>query len=208
METLKDILEIIYYLSGPCLVLIAYKALDQIKVSKKIAETSNKREAYKIAIEEVRFYSDEIIPLINRLDKKIAKHDIKFIKNIKNTITEDSLTIESFKMNKEDDDLMLMIIEDVSDLFNKLESFSNFFTSAIADEMTAYHTTAETYCSTVKQYSIYLALERKDDMEHCIMELFYIWNNRLNKERLINEKKSLEERIKNSSDKAILPLGT
>ena len=85
IDKLKDILEIIYFLSGPVIAYLAFRALGQINEAKKqvleAKETriiNSKRDAYKIAAEKCEYYMTTIIPLINNLDRAVKENNITF----------------------------------------------------------------------------------------------------------------------------------
>ncbi|MCI0510961.1 MULTISPECIES: hypothetical protein [Chromohalobacter] len=63
MQTLKEILELVYYVSGPLLVVVAFLALgqirvakDQLKAQKKAVAISAKRDALRITAEQISNY--------------------------------------------------------------------------------------------------------------------------------------------------------
>jgi len=85
MEQFRDYFEILYFLSGPVLVVIAYIALAQIKLAKNQIEVqrnatriSAKRDALRLTSEQIKEYGVTIIPIINTLDKKIENESIEF----------------------------------------------------------------------------------------------------------------------------------
>src|SRR5690554_5656423 len=154
MDKLKDILEIIYFISGPVIAYLAFRALGQINEAKKqVTETkesriiSSKREAYKIAADKCEYFMLTIIPLINNLDKSIKDNGVTFFDNSKVEITNGGIKVKpQFKDQQE--------IEKVFDLpnlelFNPLESFALFFTSGVAEEKVGYLTLGQTYCNSV-----------------------------------------------------------
>ena len=71
MQLVKDILELMYFLSGPVIALIAFIALGHIKVARQQLEEqkralaiSSKRDALKITSDQISTYSSTIIPLL------------------------------------------------------------------------------------------------------------------------------------------------
>ncbi len=80
MEKLRTLLELIYFISGPLLLYIAYKGLEQIKLARiQVNETKEarimmaKRDSYKISAEKCEHYTSKIIPDINDLDDEIRE---------------------------------------------------------------------------------------------------------------------------------------
>ena len=83
MDTIRTILELIYFVSGPILVVIGIIALKQIKEARnQVAETRNsrvlttKRDSYKAAADKCSYYMETIIPLLNTLDKEIEEWEL------------------------------------------------------------------------------------------------------------------------------------
>jgi len=207
LDTVKDILELFYLVSGPLLVFIAYKALDQIKVSKEIAKTNSKREAFKITLEEIRYYSNQIIPIVHECDELVEKHKIKFITESKIVIGQESIQLKYFYEGNHAEQFEKLLNPGCK-LLNSLSDFSAIMTSGIADESLAYNNLAETYCGTVKKYAALIFDNDSNKDKDTTLKLFLIWNNRLEKERIILEKKKLEEQIKNNNDESINVIGT
>ncbi|MFM4991958.1 hypothetical protein ACEUCK_08500 [Aeromonas veronii] len=90
---------------------------------------------------------------------------------------------------------------------NAISDFATFFISGIADESLAYRSLGRTYCNTIKQLApllIPLCQNNDDD----VMTLFFIWNNRNEKQAALAEKTKIEKKLKDSSDVYIKPIGT
>ncbi|MBT2920573.1 MULTISPECIES: hypothetical protein [Vibrio] len=206
MEKLKEILEILYLLSGPALVFLAYKALDQIKVAKELAKVSSKREAYKATADECKYYSEKIIPLINNLDSKVKKFDAQIFTKSEVKVENNSISVSPFYKYDHHETAMDEIYLDLSAVINALSDFSTYFMSGVADERLAFKSLSYTYCDTVKKYApVLIPLVKNEDST---LQLFIIWNTRIEKQKAIEEKKKLEEKIKKTTDITINPIGT
>lgn len=103
MEQAKDILEIIYFMSGPIIAIFAFMALHQIKITKQqlendknILRINSKRESIKLATEQCNIYVKEIIPDINILDKSIKTMNIDFYQKSKANITQEEISITPY----------------------------------------------------------------------------------------------------------------
>jgi hypothetical protein len=208
LDTVKYFLELLYLASGPVLAFFAYKALDQIKTTKEIAKTNSKREAYKVTIDECRHYTNEIIPLVNKLDKLVDEHKIEYISKSQVIAGYDSFRVIPFCEDPNHNEKFDIIIEDACHLANKLEDFATFFTSGIADESLAYSSLAYTYCNTIKKYADLVTNEPGEHHKDNVLKLFFIWNNRLEKEKLILDKAKIDAQIQINKDASIKPIGT
>jgi len=210
METTKNILEIIYFISGPVLAFFAFMALRQISETKKSRIISSKREAYKIAADKCEFFSLHIIPLINNLDDVVRERGITLFKKLKIEITSDKIHVEKFLKDNEETDKIFSIIPQFLDLANQLDSISLFFVSGIADENIGYLGIGEIYCETVKKYTPLIVLFTREVPQdsNSLIDLFTIWNARLEKDRLEKEKKIIDIQLRDIKESSIKTIGT
>lgn len=213
MQTFKDILEIIYFVSGPIIAFFAFKALGQIKEAKKqVSETkesrivSSKREAYKIAADKCDCFMATIIPLINNLDKAVRENEITFFEKSIVEISNDGIKVKPRFKDKEEIDKVFGLPN--LELFNPLESFSLFFASGVADENIGYLTIGQTYCSSVRRFLPLIVMLSKDKHFVNILYLFRIWNSRIEKEKLEKEKKRIDKELLENKDYSIKSIGT
>ena len=215
MEITKNILEIIYFLSGPLIAVFAFMALNQIKISKqqlqndnKILNINSKRESIKLATEQCNIFMKEIIPNINMLDNIIEELKIDFYKKAQVTIEQGKISISpetqndyfKIKYSKE-------YIQCILEVLNSIEVFSIYFSSRIADENIAYLSVGETYCGTVKKLLPDIILVGKGNHFKNILPLFMLWHFRLKKEKLENEKKKLEKELTTIKTQRVNPIG-
>lgn len=212
MQTIKEILEIIYFISGPIVAYFAFKALGQISEAKKqVLETresriiSSKREAYKIAADKCDYFMTTIIPLINNLDKAVKANGITFFEKSQIEITQDGIKVKPFYKDKEEVDKVFNLPN--LELFNPLESFSLFFSSGVADEKIGYLTIGNTYCDTVKKYAPLLVTLSEGKHFNNTLFLFKIWNARLEKENLEKEKKRIDKQLSENKSISIKTIG-
>lgn len=197
----RSILEIVYFLSGPSLVYVAYKALKQIEIAKDHLAVAKKdiliraeRESANLAAKQCEFLINEIIPLVNEIDEIIRSNNYPNIKIDKMLIKEFtkaellSLPKETLKeiikmqkaLLKENDCALLGKIQNV---VNKLEAFSTYFVNGIADEAIAFNAVGKQFCSFCIDYYYVIAIVRnKESKNHyCeLVRLYEIWANSLN----------------------------
>ena len=214
MEQFRDYLEILYFLSCPALVVIAYIALAQIKLAKNQIEVqrnanrvSAKRDALRLTSEQIKEYGTTIIPIINTLDKKIKDGNIEFFKKSEVVIGDDN-----FKVNPCSDDAEIEklknIIPEFLNVMNALEGFSVFFVSGVADEKLAYRSLSTTFCNSVKNFLPLIVILSSDSNSFSItMKLFSIWNNRLDSEAIEQQMQGLEKKLRSKKEKTIRIIG-
>ncbi len=214
MEQVRDYLEILYFLSGPALVVIACIALVQIKLAKNQIEVqrnatkiSAKRDALRLASEQIKDYGSTIIPIINNLNKKIEAKSIEFFKKSKVVIGDDS-----FKVNPRIDvaeiDKIINIIPEFLNVMNALEGFSAFFVSGVADEKMAYRSLSTTFCNSVKNFlPLIVMLSSNRKSFSATMKLFSIWKNRLDSEVMEKQMQELEKRLRSKKERTLRTIG-
>lgn len=215
MENFTQILNIIYLLSGPMLVVIAYIALGQIKVAKlqleeqrKVAQIQSKRDALKLMSEQVSAFNNVTLQLGNDLDDKIERENITFFDQAQVKVSEQgiSINIRDFGSLEELDP----IIPELTKFANALDSLSIYFLSGVADEDQAFRAIGSNYCDSVKDILPFL-VKANDYDEYCYsncLQLFMIWHNRLEVTNMLKQRQELESQIKDRSIVTIKPVGT
>jgi hypothetical protein len=213
METIKLILELIYFISGPLLLVVAWKGLkqiiearNQVEETKKSRVISSRREAFKIAAEKCEYYYSHIIPLQNILYKEIDNKKITFFENSEVVIEGDKILTKSKYAN--DEELELIWELPTLEVFNAMESFAIFFTSGIADEKVAFLTVGNTYCFSVIRYLPHLMMLSDKGSYKNILALFITWHNRIEKQKLEQEKEKIENKLSKTTEKTVKPIGT
>ncbi len=212
MQTIKDILEIIYFISGPVVAYFAFRALEQINEAKKqVTETkesriiNSKREAYKIAADKCEYFMTTIIPLIDNLDKAVKANGVTFFEKSHVEITTDGIKVKPFY--KDQDEIGKVFSLPNLELFNPLESFSLFFASGVAEEKIGYLTIGSTYCNTVRKYAPLLVTISDGKHFNNTLHLFKIWNARQEKENLEKEKKRIDKQLSENKSISIKTIG-
>jgi len=235
---LKDYMEILYFIAGgPILATFGWLALgqltlikeqnkisqkqvdndrkqiklieDQIENDKEVLRINSKRDSIKLAVEQGKFYINEIMPLIEEHTKYILKHNITFL-NVENlNIEKDKITfdIDTDKVTKkmvEHYDFTVATLH----ITNLIESFSTYFTSKIATESIAFNAVGLTYVLSLKKLlPIFMLKGDSTVIKHHknTIELFLRWNQTvannlledeinkaiLEKEALIEKKKDI-----------------
>ncbi len=215
VENLYNILEILYFLSGPTLVIVAVFGLYQIKISKDNSRKSSKINAYKLASEKCEYYRKEIIPTLEDLDDKIIKDKVNYFDKFDSSIIHGEIKITSLKkIDKKDSQDLGNINGLLVDVLNKIESFSIPFVLGVADERAAFFSVGETLCHNVKRYLPFICNRGDLKRTNPIIKLFLLWEKRIKrqnlvneKRKLINDKKNIEERLKEIKDEHISPIG-
>jgi len=214
MGNLHNILEMVYFISGPLLLIVAYKGLEQIKEARNQSmETresriiNSKRESYRISAEKCEYYLSTIIPLQNNLSKEVKSKGITFFKNSEVIINGDEIKVIPSYRDEEEFNLIWKELPTL-EVFNAMEGFSIFFTSGIADEEIGFLTVGWAYCQNVKRYLPHLLDLASTSSYSNIIKLFKIWNARLEAAKLEKEKERIENEISKNKPKSIETIGT
>ena len=215
METLKDVLEIIYFLSGPALVIAAFYGLKQIKITasqikeaRKTRVLNSTREAYTIAGEQCKYYMETIIPLLNKLDKIIDDKNLEYFEKSEIIIDEDKLGVKPYVEDNALDKVFEECLEELHTVINYIEGFSVFFVSGVAADNVGFNTLGRTYTRSVKKLLPIIIPFGSDGSFNHTKSLFVTWNSRIEKEALLKEKAEVEEKIKKQKTITIDPIGT
>ncbi len=211
-ENIRAVLEIGYYVAGISLAYLAYRGLAQIKLTKELASTNAKREAFKLAVEECRYYAEQVVPARAALIEVAKTKRITFLpavsfKLVKGEITDvvtpgRDIAAEGVTLNQ---DLLLYM--------NRVEAFAMAFTSGVADEMVAYRETARAFCQTLPETAPFINIMRERGIARydSTIQLFELWHHRLSSEALTKQKEMIDqaaERVKGAQPPKIKTIGT
>lgn len=184
--------ELFYYLSGIGLFVVAIIGLRQITLGRQIANLSAKRDALKIAAEQCRLYADTILPSASKLltNPKYTP----YIHSYTFSVEKSSILVRPLKADVEQKKIPLD--SDFLKIFNAIESFSQFFTSGIADEEDAYYCLGNAHLAVVGPFVPFLVLRDQEDHEQNwrnTLKLFVNWHARQQQEIIERKKRELSE---------------
>jgi hypothetical protein len=215
LKDFKDWLEIIYFLCGPVVVLIAYLALEQIKVSKqqlieqkRMLHIASKRDSLKLTSEQIASYLDKVIPLANSLNAKLVSENITILDEFSVEFFSGSIQLTPPEKNLNSSLKFNCFTREFVNLLNAMESFSTFFMSGVADERVAYLSLGSTFCSSMKTLApILIPLGKNSGAYPSAIGLYHIWGSRRETESLEIQKKEIEDKINNKNITSINVIG-
>jgi hypothetical protein len=91
-------------------------------------------------------------------------------------------------------------------VFNATDAFSVFFNSGLADEQVAFSAVGATYCHTVREYLAELMIT-PGHFDN-VLKLFFLWNDRIQSQRLETQRQQIEKNLADVQNKFIKPIGT
>jgi len=214
LENIKEWLELIYFASGPVVVVIAYLALSQIKIAKeqvleqkKALLIASKRDSLTLTSDQVKLYFEQVIPLQNTLDEKLKTEEIDLLNKFEVEFGENSVNIIHSEKKVEFPEFEKFISEFVN-VANAMESFSTYFTSGVADEKVAYLSLGVTFCDSMKKISPILILVHNEERHFtAVLRLYYIWGVRIEAEKLNKEREKIERKLELSTQMSVKVVG-
>ena len=200
---LKDWLEILGNYSQFLLVLLGGFVFYQIKIAKDDLKTRCIRESREKSVEIADIFAKEIIPKIDTFTKgvKNKNHTLtnrklnKYYKNEISTLGQNQellykKDIEFLKTNPE-------LYTECVIVLNKLEAIAINFTQGVADEKAVFSALSQVYCNFIRTNSSFLCFlrDQRYNIFTNVLELYRIWSNRIDKEGLLLQSKSLEKQL-------------
>ena len=175
--------------------LIARMGLKQISLARQTAIVNAKRDALKIAAEQCQLYADKIIlPASELLASKVYS---EFNKSYSFSVKDSSIIIN--QVGADVDHKAIFWDDDFIRVFNAIESFSQYFTSGLADEEDAYNCLGNVHLKIVSPFIPLLVLRDQKDHEHNwrnTLKLFVNWYSRQQQEIIERKKHELSEAAK------------
>src|SRR5579863_5683616 len=140
LSTVRPILEAIYFASSVVIAVIAIKGLHQLKLSReqleltrKLASESNKREAFKLAAEQCRYFGERIVQLGEATREDCSAKNISIFSNVRFKVRDGEIVEHNFAASNKLYAEFSKITGTLVPLLNSLEAFSLFFESELAD---------------------------------------------------------------------------
>ncbi|APD92954.1 hypothetical protein BM523_02440 [Alteromonas mediterranea] len=193
---LRPIFELLYFISGLVVAAAAIYALKQIPLLKRTLRIQSKRDALKITSEQCDIYMSEIIPMQNVFHEAVKENKVTYFQGWDVSIENDELKVSrKTPPNMKGFSSILKTLN----VLNKMESFSSYFTSNVADEVIAYHTVGTTFLSFTKELLPWVISCREDGYYKNLTKLYIHWESRRLNEQLMKQKLDLEKRLNNTS---------
>lgn len=204
---MRDILEILYFISGIVVALAALVALYQIVLTKRVSQVNAKRAAFALAAEQCRYYLTQVIPLLDALDKKMDEMGVKSFGTTDIHIEKDGVRF-SVKIKKQTEKQIEDLARPTLDAYNALEAFSVNFTTGVAAESVAFSSVGCTFCSSIEKLLPELVPLSESGYFQNAVRLFVLWYPRLKKRELEQKKLLLERECEKISEVRIKAIGT
>lgn len=179
---------------------------EQLKRQKEEFLASSRRDAIKAAIEQIRYYSAEIIPSYNSLCKKIREKDISFFYDNSVSMENGCFNMEKFIVKEGDVEKIKMILSELGDVSNKMENFSVCIVSGVANQEFAFNALSGVFCSEVRFLLPFYAMTHEKGANSsqeisATLQLYENWKERIKLRDLQQEKRKIEEQLEKIAKK-------
>lgn len=227
---IRDWAEIVYFFSGPFMVAIASFGLWQIKLTKdqvalaadqleltkkdihsnvEISRTQSRRAAVETAVVECRRYSEEIVQAALELQAYCKEHDVTYFDDVKFERTEKGFKLHTKEIKHDDLDKLSNAEPVINRYLNGMEAFALFFLSGVADEHIAFHTNGKTFVKMAEEaFKIFPVCNVAREDAQPIKALYFRWRDKLDAQKMLEEKDNIERKLKDMDQKEIKPIGT
>jgi hypothetical protein len=208
MQTVHDILELLYFAAGVALAVVATIGLRQLTIAKNTAQMSALRESFKLAAGQCLFFLHDVVPVLNALDVAIKQNNVDFLGKSRVQVSGDNIRLLT-KPSSEFKEQFNLIAHETAAALNVLEGFSVFFISGVASEEVAFASVGDSFCDSVRKLLPIILVVENGVNYQSILKLFKIWNARLESKNLEMTKAAIEERLNRIDVRPpVKPLGT
>ena len=221
----RVILELLYFASGIAIAVAAFLALrqikvglEQLKITKQIANTSAKREAIKLAAEQCRYFAEHAVPAQATLISEYHRLGLSFLSNPPQfTIQNGEIVYTKVLDNKPWDAEFPKIGAVLVKYLNTLESFAIPFAAGVADDELGFQETAMAICQAVQicMPALFHLRRIKSARYESTIKMYETWSKRLTAQNMKpivksikDSMKSIEDLIKSADEGKIKPMGT
>lgn len=162
-------------------------ASEQLALTKSLAESSNKREAVKLAVQQCLYFAETVQAAHTALAEDYRKHQCKFLTPPNPNPNQPLFIVNDGKIVQANYDLKLIepdwpkVRVSFVNFLNFAEGFAIPFASGVADEETGYRETGPAFCSAVGECvpAVYYLTKTQGTPFPSLLKLYNIWNNRL-----------------------------
>ena len=196
----RAVLEVLYFLSGVTIAVIALKGLRQVRAAaeqarlaseqlgfaREIADTNSKREAAKLAAEQCKYFAEQCVPAYKVLQDKYREKKLSFF-HAKLRPGEPHFKVKNDHFENANCDSALIEREypqvefETLNVLNRLEFFSILFADEIADEEIGYRETALGFCECLDFLivGVYHLRNRNRAQYSSVLKLYERWSRRI-----------------------------
>ncbi|WP_129692307.1 DUF4760 domain-containing protein [Gottfriedia acidiceleris] len=193
---LKEIIQVLYNLSGIALVATVIIGIKQLKLLKTDLQVRNKRAAVEKSLEYLSFFSDDFLPYCAQYQNDL-KEELPNPKSY-NHLFDGNFYIEDRHIDKEMiAELIVKESKGIMNLINKLEFFSTAMLNGVSDEKIVFTPVAKVFCEFIEREHVYISVQRSSNgvpFENLI-RLYKDWKKNIESEKAKIEKLEAEKKM-------------
>ena len=171
-----------------------YVSKEQIKMQREEFLVKSKRESLTIASDQIRYFSSEVIPLMDKVDRIIENENINFFKQNPVTLKKDTLSCDNLILEAEDAEKIKKNLKELLELTNKMDDFSIYFTSNLADMDFAFSVLGDLFCTEMEKLLPFYILS-VDQRKAPSVQLYIKWKQRIEINDLKLQKMKIDKRL-------------
>jgi hypothetical protein len=210
---LRAILELLYFLAGLGIAIGVYLGLQQLELTKELADASNKREAVKLAAQQCKYFAEDVVPAFESANLEFKKHALTFLyfylnKQPPSYILKDAKFISNVFDIKLIQAEMPKIETSVVNFLNAAESFAIPFAAGVADDEIGFQETAAAFCNLLNTYmpALFYLCHTQGVTYASALTLFCLWNDRRTARAMAPALKTAQAWVDEVDKKRIKPI--
>ena len=218
LDALRSFLEILYFIAGIGLFVVAIIALQQIRIAKTDIKTRIYREAAKEAAVQITHWVDVIIPSMNKLTSYQDEINFEPLRCSMERFDMEELRSKGSKAQSQQQNAVHLFKADSEfrkrTLYaaNMVEASAMYFSTGIADEEMAFMPLSKVFCGFVEEtFFLYCGTRKQDQLNDWVytVKLYRVWSQRRIKFDIDAQQKTLAEALVKAETHAapIPPLG-
>jgi hypothetical protein len=208
-ETLRAILELLYFVAGIVIAGAAIWGLQQIRLTKRIAIQNAKREGLKFAAERCQYFAEFTVPLQAALTAEHNKFGFSTMKSdwTFQIVHGEIVATADIDLARRASELAKLATQ-LTPYLNSMEAFAIPFAAGVADDELGFRETAYAFCEGFKQTApMIFSLRRKEGPRYeSSVRLYECWSIRLEAEKMKKQVKDLQAKIGAAPDTKIKPV--
>jgi hypothetical protein len=192
---LRQVFELLYFISGIVLAVFAFYGLQQIRLLKTDITTKNKRQAVEKSIEYLDKFANKLIPQSTKCNEFLSAKGIPInVGNIDFTKIIELTSSQKEILQKKYDGYCEF---NLNHFANELELLAAAINSGLADEDLLIKPMGRTFCRMIEKLYDHICYHRflSEDMYVNIVTLYTSWKEQTIQSELINQKSEIEKNL-------------
>jgi hypothetical protein len=207
--TLRSVLELLYFLSGIAIAIIAGYGLTQLRLTKRIATKNAKRESVKFAAERCQYYAERVVVIQSAAWQSYHVRKLACFVGQTFAVKDGEIVQHNFESQKAAQCRQELGTDwsKFVELANSFEAFAIPFVAGVADDELGYQETAAAFCLGVSQLMLFIFILRAQGarFESCV-RLYESWFARMEVEKMKPVVKSYREKMKAAEKSKVPPM--